>query len=169
MVKCFKKWKVWMTALSTHGDEMDMDKQEVIESIKHLEPTLHSGPSLEDIYVTKELMETTLATVTAVLMENQTALATMTAVVMEIKGSLHTTKSPRATTGRAEEAELSNQKQICVADLEPATRAAARHTVDTSRAAQPKADLCAAATRAAPRCRQAARSVFFIFIHSPNR
>ncbi len=33
-----------MTVLSTHGDEMDMDKQEVIESIKHLEPTLQSKP-----------------------------------------------------------------------------------------------------------------------------
>jgi hypothetical protein len=105
MVKCFKKWKAWMAALSTHGDG--------IESI----PTLHSGPSLQDIYVKQELMETALATVTAALIEHKTALATMTAAVMQIQGSLHTTKSPVATKERAEEAELSNQKQTCVADL----------------------------------------------------
>ena len=86
---------------------------------------------------TNRKVETALATITAAVMENPTALVTST--VMEIKGSLHSlnpaaelgvslqrreSKSqsshlpPLATKERAEETELSNQKQTCVANLE---------------------------------------------------
>ncbi len=134
MMRSFKQWK---EALSAHADSKGTsDKPDAISSIEHFETTVHSGPNLEDIYVKQELMETALATVIAAVMEIKDSLRLIPAA--DLGGDLETREPksqisqhrhsngsaetfvvcPVAAKERAEEAELRNQKQTYVADLQ---------------------------------------------------